>query len=313
MKNKLLQKYIEGQTNESESEEVARWIIANDANRREYESLRIIYNLSLWSDIPNLERNIKLNFVQRIYTRFKKAAPAIAAAIITFIVVTVVLYSPDKSVLAAKSIHTPAGQRSEITLDDGTRVWLNANSQLAICSRKGNMRIVSLDGEAYFKVAKDTAHPFIVKTSKYDIKVTGTEFNISSYKNCNVWSASLVKGSVDILKHDGGKIMSLEPYTQAELRNSKLVKCDFSAKEEFLWRKGILKFKDIGLGELLHRLEIYYDVRIEICCEALPDTRYSGKFFMRDGLRHALDVLREREPFSYEYNSESNVIVIYHK
>ena len=87
-----------------------------------------------------------------------------------------------------QSIYVPAGQRAELMLADGTKVWLNSRSTLTFPgSFKGNIRNVKLDGEGYFAVTKNVEQPFIVETNKCNVKVLGTELNVMAYAADSVW------------------------------------------------------------------------------------------------------------------------------
>ena len=107
----------------------------------------------------------------------------------------------------------PAGQRVELVLEDGTRVWLNSKSKLTYPTSFGKKeREVILDGEGYFEVTKNEKAPFIVKTHKYDIKVLGTTFNISAYQNkLSAFETSLLEGAVEVFSSNNTEHVSLTP------------------------------------------------------------------------------------------------------
>ncbi len=103
------------------------------------------------------------------------------------------------SILEYNTIETPNGGRYEIALPDGTRVWMNAASSLKYPASFASLkeRRVELQGEAYFQVAKDKQHPFIVKTVQQEVKVLGTHFNINSYADEPETKTTLFEGSVN--------------------------------------------------------------------------------------------------------------------
>ena len=96
-------------------------------------------------------------------------------------------------------IDVPKGQRVYITLADGTEAWLSPRTKVRVPNQfnKKN-RVVELDGEGYFSVAKDAKHPFIVQTKKYDVKVLGTKFNVFAYSESPRFETDLVEGSVQV-------------------------------------------------------------------------------------------------------------------
>ena len=98
-----------------------------------------------------------------------------------------------------QTVIVPAGQRAELLLADGTKVWLNSRSKLKFPDRfQKDARKVELDGEGYFEVTHQEEAPFTVHTSKYDVKVLGTEFNVKAYKDKEQFETSLLKGSVEV-------------------------------------------------------------------------------------------------------------------
>lgn len=95
----------------------------------------------------------------------------------------------------------PAGQRAELTLSDGTKVWLNAKTTFSFPDHfDDHQRNVILDGEAYFDVAHNEKSPFVIQTEKYNVKVLGTEFNVRAYKEDEIYAfeTALINGSVEI-------------------------------------------------------------------------------------------------------------------
>lgn len=97
-----------------------------------------------------------------------------------------------------QTLSTAQGERASLTLADGTRIHLNGNSSLAYPSAFGKTRKVSLSGQAYFEVAKDESRPFIVKTWRYEVEVTGTEFDVVADEAAGRFSTVLVKGGVKV-------------------------------------------------------------------------------------------------------------------
>jgi transmembrane sensor len=110
-----------------------------------------------------------------------------------------------------QTLTIPRGRNFYVLLSDGTEVWLNAESRLSYPSRfDEDERIVELEGEAYFKVASDKAHPFIVRTSRFNTRVLGTEFNVKAHQDDTPY-VTLVSGSVRIKASRSGEEVSLHP------------------------------------------------------------------------------------------------------
>ena len=180
--------------------------------------------------------------------------------------------SPERLLLSV-----PRGGEFETVLEDGTRVWLNADSKLRYPSFfDGGRREVELEGEAYFDVARDTTRPFIVRTGQSVIQVFGTEFNVKAYPDEREERTTLVEGSVG-LRH-AGKVYMLRPNDQAvveEGREVRLTRVD--ARKEGLWRTGMFVFERETLESLMGELARWYNVTVFYTNERLKTLHFSGE------------------------------------
>lgn len=162
------------------------------------------------------------------------------------------------------SLTTPRGGYFQLTLEDGTEVWLNAESRLTYPSRfTGNQRIVELQGEGYFKVARNTRRPFIVKAGKTTTEVLGTEFNVRTYSPDDS-HITLLKGSVKVKNNISQKETVIHPGEDAYLQqdgNIKVTRVD--TDNYYLWTQGYFYFDDETLMEIMRDLGRWYNVRIE--------------------------------------------------
>ena len=170
--------------------------------------------------------------------------------------------------------------------------------------------MVELDGEGYFIVTKNPAKPFIVKTSLYDIKVLGTEFNVTAYSSMRDWHASLINGKIDIDAKDGSKLMVLEPNTEAYVENGNLMKRSMNTIESaFKWRRGQISFENRSMTEIIRKLEACYDVKIIVYNKRILQSRYTGTFAVHDGISHILDVLSAYDKFAYTLENDNKIII----
>ena len=265
MNPELLQKYIAGNATEAEKQRVTEWIQENPENMREYMAQRKLHDMALWRTEPVAEEN------SRERKHFSLRGVCMEAAKIAAVLAIVLLgthYWTGKHQVPEdktwQSIYVPAGQRAELMLADGTKVWLNSRSTLTFPgSFKGNIRNVKLDGEGYFAVTKNVEQPFIVETNKCNVKVLGTEFNVMAYAADSVWETSLLEGAVEILvpgSNNSG--MRLEPNMMASLKGNRLVKGRIKEVDYFLWREGLLCFNDISVRDMIEKLKLYYGVDI---------------------------------------------------
>lgn len=312
MNSDLLQKYIAGNATEDEKRRVTEWIQASPENRREYMAQRKLYDIALWrTDAETMQLMSKKYFTwRRVSWEVGKVA---AIFILAFLGIRYWdLKSAEEEKTSLQSIYVPAGQRAELMLADGTKVWLNSRSTLTFPGEfTGETRDVKLDGEGYFAVARNEEQPFVVETNRYDVRVLGTEFNVIAYAEDSVWETSLLKGAVEIWKpgSDVGTLR-LEPNTMVSLKENKLVKGRIREPDYFLWREGLLCFHNISVRDMMEKLKLYYGVDIVVNNQKLLQNRYTGKFRTKDGVEHVLRVLRLNNAFTYTINEETNVITI---
>jgi transmembrane sensor len=163
------------------------------------------------------------------------------------------------------TVLTANGEQYSVDLPDGTKVWLNAASSIKFPTTffsKGN-RTVELTGEAYFEVAKDKAHPFIVKTDKQEIKVLGTHFNVSSYPDEQFTKTTLFEGSVKVVsKTDAGSIATLKPGQQAQVSSKTLKVKEVDLTESMAWKNGDFNFENEEFSSILNQVSRWYNVEI---------------------------------------------------
>ena len=200
--DELLMKYIKGETTIEERKKVIQWMDEDPSHLKHYESMRKLYTISLWSVEDNYEdvKKIKLerNIIWKTYVyEFLKIAAVFLIGILgTYLWVNKQEVKTKSNIV---SVNIPVGQRAEVLLADGTKVWLNSSSTLRYPEQfEKDTRNIELDGEGYFEVAHNPQIPFIVHTNKYNIKVLGTSFNAMAYDESNSFEVSLLKGKVQI-------------------------------------------------------------------------------------------------------------------
>jgi len=169
----------------------------------------------------------------------------------------------------------PAGQKSSIDLPDGSRIHLNANSEIEFPQEFSNdIRLVSLTGEAFFEIEKEN-RPFIVQSGETKIQVLGTSFNVKKMENESLYVA-LVTGKVSVDTQDGSQ-MTLDPNEMLVIEEGgKFQKTGFDPKEVIGWKDNYLVFKTSSLPEVRRKLEQWYGVNIELKGHFDENWTYSG-------------------------------------
>lgn len=211
---------------------------------------------------------------------------------------------------AFKIVQVPAGQRALVTLEDNTQIWLNSSSKLEYVSDVQNTeRKVKLTGAGYFKVNPNKKKPFIVNTKSLHIKVTGTSFNISEYTTDEIAEVGLVEGSIDITLHNQKRQYSLVAGEKLSYADG-VVSKGYINQEDYLWRNGIYYFNNIRFEDLCKKLELYYNVTLEIRNQNLKDRLYTGKFRQQDGIAEILRIIQKTFSFTVVKNNDSNHFLI---
>jgi transmembrane sensor len=169
----------------------------------------------------------------------------------------------DHATSAMNTLSTPRGGKFALVLDDGTKVWLNAASQLRYPSVfTGGSRLVELTGEAYFEVAKDSKRPFNVRVGSSMVQVLGTHFNISAYQDQPHMETTLLEGSVRLLNK--GKSTLLKPGERAEVaqHDGAIAIRSVDVEEAIAWKKGLISFRDENISGIMKKISRWYDADV---------------------------------------------------
>lgn len=215
--------------------------------------------------------------------------------------------------LVFNDIYIPYGQTFTITLSDGTKVWLNAGSRLKFPQNLNSTtqnRIVYLEGEAYFDVTKDAKRPFIVNAENLDIKVLGTQFNVSAYKSDSSIATTLVEGSVNVYENSNPDTeVVLTPNYQASFskENGTLTSQKVDTHIYTSWMENVLVIDNLSFEQILNKLERSYNVSIINKAEGLKNEVYKGEF-ENERLETILNTIASSTPFTYKI--ENNIITI---
>lgn len=187
----------------------------------------------------------------------------------------------------------PRGKTLALTLEDGTRVKLNALSSLAFASpiTSGKERNVSLTGEAFFNVSKDKAHPFIVHTDRHNVVVTGTAFNVKAYE-AESFTTTLCEGSVKVTSKNHAEV-HLKPGQQLTSTPDGTVTVEYVDTGYYTaWTSGVYNFDGQSLEEVMKTLQRWYDFdAVEYRGNSLQSRRFSGRLRKKDGLQSILKVI----------------------
>lgn len=339
-----LGKYYSGNSNPVERMEVEVWINENARHREIAGELEEIWQDSASNDEWNVDegwtelsekldgtRDTPLRLVEFPFEEHSKinrrnrekrkwsfgirvAAAVAVLMVVMFSVLMYEMYAPEQqeAVLAMQEVVTEKGQRSQFTLSDGTRVWLNSDSRLEIPAKfTSDLREVHLQGEAYFSVESNPNKPFVIRAGKTVTRVLGTEFNLQAYPD----------DTVQIVVREGKVAFGSNQRQQAsaELTGNQMATLadkSFSVNEvdsvsRFTgWTRGELIFRDTPLKKGLKKLERWYDIEIELSDSALASRTITG-IYKEESMTEVLNIIALSVGMRYEKNK--NRITFYPK
>lgn len=206
---------------------------------------------------------------------------------------------------------TPKGGTYQVTLPDGSKVWLNAASTLKYPSRfADDARQVEILGEGYFEVAKDIRKPFRVVSTGQQVEVLGTEFNISTYPDEEVTRTTLIDGKVDVvLDNQSASVKSiiLSPSEQAMVKNGLLTKEVVDVNSEIAWRNGFFAFRKERLEDIMRKVARWYDVEVEFKGDANNRT-FSGTVSRYANISEVLETLSLTDRVQFEIQNKTILV-----
>ena len=192
----------------------------------------------------------------------------------------------------SNSLRTPRGGQFQLTLPDGTKVWLNAASQLTYkISKTSPERLVELKGEAYFEVTRDANRPFKVLSKGQVIEVLGTHFNVSSYDDDPSVKTTLAEGAVRIMETGRHQKVVLQPGQQATLdSNSQLSVVQVDVSDAIAWKNGKLNFNQSDIYAIARQLSRWYNVDV-VFKGKIPNVHLSGEVYRNTNASQVLEIL----------------------
>lgn len=316
MNSETILKYLRGRHTPEEKRQIADWLDADPENNgREFEFVRLLFEIVLTAPEASAGRSDAKFVVRRRLRPFVRAVIGTAAALLLAAGVGFAVHNLTYDSLSDRtaSVEVPAGQRVRIVLDDGTAVWLNAQTRIeypVVFDRR--VRRVKVSGEAMFDVTHDASRPFVVETYAADIKVLGTRFNVSADRDNNIFNTTLLEGSVMLYNMmNGQKPIVMQPDDAVALINGQFRKTTLIDAEELCcWPQGLLNVRK-PFGELITDMKKAFAVNIIVERETMPQIAYiSGQIRISDGIDHAMKVLQYASDFTFEHDLVNNTIII---
>jgi transmembrane sensor len=336
MDRETLEKFLYNNCNEEELNEIIHWFESDASGINERDIVRNIWEGFSSEDVIinedhfelildkihhriNLINNenqqpINRNIFKTIgYYLVRAAAVLFIPLLISFLIVLNKGQFTDQNFAHIPSnnieIVSPIGSRTYIELPDGTGVHLNHGSKLSYPQKfSGRERTVTLDGEAYFKVASDTKRPFRVEAANLVFTALGTEFNVMAYQGKSFLETALAEGRVLVQeKQEGNKLLNVKEMEPGHLFHYNYEKNAYSYKSEDIrkyisWKDGVLIFRNDPLIEITDRLGRWYNVDFVFKNDELKNFPYTATF-VDETLLQILDLLQMAAPMKYEVSS----------
>ncbi len=316
----LIARYLNNGCGEEEVNELLRWINESEQNKSEFISLKDVWDSSI-QVTDHAENQLALFYKGQYLTArksrrlFVRISIAVAAILLLALVIDILVpRMEDGKNNGVQVVIVPMGSRSKVILADGTQVNLNSGSELRYSDLFSSQnRAVTLAGEAYFEVKSDAKHPFVVSTKNFDIKVTGTQFNVTAYSDDRLNTTTLAEGKISLQIHGNSKTIEIHPGQKFSLDSYGLKYSLNTAdvEQEIAWKNGEFIFKSIRFTDLTKRLERWYDVKLNCSDERLASFVYSGIFRNQETIWQVLDALRLTSPIDYKRKSFREFEIIY--
>jgi len=213
---------------------------------------------------------------------------------------------PNEDKTVEMTMRTPVGGTYQVILPDGSKVWLNSGSSLKFPQVfKTGERRVELTGEAYFEVAKNKEHPFVVKSPNQQVTVLGTHFNISAYENDNLTKTTLLEGAVLVAldelqkRSDDSGYTVLSPGKQAISNGRNLEVKNADLDEAISWKNGYFRFNDEKLNSVMQKIARWYNIEV-IYKDKPTEEGFTGTISRASNISEVLSMLERTKTVRFE-------------
>jgi len=198
------------------------------------------------------------------------------------------------------TLSTARGETYILILPDKSKVWLNAASSLTYSTDllDHGIRKVRLQGEAYFEIAKDKKHPFVVSTANHDVEVLGTHFNVNSYPEESSTTTTLLEGSVKIITEKLTRL--LKPNQQSVFTDGGFNVKNVNAEDAVAWKDGAFIFEDETLQSIMRRISRWYNVEVEYAENVDKDKLYGGGVSRYANVSSVLEILESTKNIHFK-------------
>jgi transmembrane sensor len=312
----IVERYIHNQTDQNNvkrlklriknNQEISSWLeqeitassstIDNDVQTRMFRNIENKIDIKDRTDSEKQNR-FQLNKWIRVAAIF--ILPLLTAAGTYFYM------SRNETTPAQLVVAVERGQKANITLPDGSKVWLNSQSKLTYSTNFNvKKRELQLDGEAYFEVTHNPSKPFIVRSNDISVKALGTAFGVKAYNEDKLISSILMKGKVLVTTPDGEAILMPNERIMYDKTTHKKVQSTVTNATDFTgWIHNELRFEDESLGDIAKTIQRIYNVEVLFASERLKSQRYTGTI-NNNSLESVLNIISLTSPVAFQINNQ---------
>ena len=295
----LMVKHLQLSITNTEQTELDKALIADSELKEEFEKMKAAwqasdsYGQALTPDVDaawnKVQQQIQGKEATRVLPVYRNIW-AMAASVVLLLGIGYLLYQ-QFSPPAWKEVSTN-NQSEEILLPDGSKVWLNHNSNFSYPEKFAHNRLIKLSGEAFFEVAKDAAHPFKITAAGTTTQVLGTSFNVRAYINESNIEVSVATGKVWFSGQQGNQKLVLLPGDRGRYNTTSNGLEKLKTADNYLaWKTGELVFNHSMLPQVLDDLQRYYNIKLSIKDTSVTSVSFSGRL-NRQPLNSALEILK---------------------
>lgn len=304
--------YLQGNLSKEETDLFYRWVNESSSNKRLFFEVKAMYDVGAslgkpldiaesWQRLLNKKKRLharRFNLWYKIGSYAAVALLAVAVSSAYFLFPN----EPDEG-LYSKYIGGDGLEADIVELPDGTQVSLGAKTTFHYDKDYGKeKRVIYLEGEAYFDVAKQKEKPFIVKTKEQDIEALGTKFNVMAYPQDSLVVTTLLEGSVRLTTWGIGRQTTLKPNQQFIYnKNRKYVSLNnVDALQYTAWTSGYYYFSEQTLEAILDRLSHVYGAQFTVLSNELKERTFTGTFYRGESLKDIMEVINLSVPIKYK-------------
>lgn len=309
---RLIISYLQGNLSKEETDLFYNWMNESASNKKLFFEIKAMYDAGRslgkpldvgesWQRLLNKKektQSLRFNLWYKIASYAAVALIAVAVSSVFFL-----SYNKTDGGLYSKYIGGDGLEADVVELPDGTQVSLGSKTTFHYDKDFGkDKRIVYLEGEAYFEVAKQKDKPFIVKTAEQDIEALGTKFNVMAYPTDSLVITTLLEGSVRLMTLGGGRETILRPDQQFIYnRNRKTASLNYvDARQYTSWTTGYYYFSEQTLDAILDRLSHVYGAEFTVLSKSLNKRTFTGTFYRGESIKDIMEVINLSVPIKYK-------------